>query len=90
MSAAPPTFRLKPASHPADALRGYRQATTRLSSGSPPELPASEPEDRERPSTHRCTVITAVGVRPNTSGSYISSARAGAVRNVPAVVARTT
>src|SRR6185503_7502195 len=39
---------------------------------------------------HRCTVMTAVAVRPNTSGSYISSARAGAVRNVPALVARTT
>ena len=35
------------------------------------------------------TVTTAVAVRPNTSGSYISSARAGAVRNVPDVVART-
>ena len=38
---------------------------------------------------HRLTSITCVAVRPNTSGSYISSARAGAVRNVPAVVART-
>src|SRR6185312_6445598 len=38
---------------------------------------------------HRLISITAVAVRPNTSGSYISSARAGAVRNVPAVVART-
>ncbi len=35
------------------------------------------------------TSITAVDVRPNTSGEYISSARAGAVRNEPAVVART-
>jgi hypothetical protein len=34
------------------------------------------------------TSITAVAVRPNTSGSYISSACAGAVRKVPAVVAR--
>ena len=32
---------------------------------------------------------SAVAVRPKTSGSYISSACAGAVRNVPAVVART-
>src|SRR5262245_33899091 len=39
---------------------------------------------------HRVTSIVAVSVRPNTSGSYISSTCAGAVRNVPAVVARTT
>ncbi len=36
------------------------------------------------------TSIVAVSVRPNTSGSYISSTCAGAVRNVPDVVARTT
>jgi hypothetical protein len=35
------------------------------------------------------TSIVDVAVRPQTSGVYISSARAGAVRNVPAVVART-
>src|SRR5690349_2996964 len=40
-------------------------------------------------SDHLFTSIVVVAVRPNTSGSYISSARAGAVRNVPAVVART-
>ena len=45
-------------------------------------------EDHCHDPLHRCTVITAVAVRPKTSGSYISSARAGAVRNVPAVVAR--
>ena len=44
----------------------------------------------ERPSCHGVTSITADSVRPKTSGSYISSARAGAVRKVPAVVARTT
>jgi hypothetical protein len=44
---------------------------------------AREPDD------HRFTSITLVAVRPKTSGSYISSALAGAVRNVPAVVART-
>jgi hypothetical protein len=32
--------------------------------------------------------MTLVAVRPNTSGVYISSARAGAVRKAPAVVAR--
>lgn len=40
--------------------------------------------------THRRTSITVVPVRPKISGVYISSARAGAVRNVPAVVARAT
>jgi hypothetical protein len=35
------------------------------------------------------TSMTVVAVRPKISGSYISSARAGAVRKVPAVVART-
>ena len=34
------------------------------------------------------TSTTALAVRPNTSGSYISSACIGAVTNVPAVVAR--
>ena len=42
-----------------------------------------------RSAVYRLISITAVGVRPKTSGEYISSARAGAVRNVPAVVART-
>src|ERR1041385_5989831 len=39
--------------------------------------------------THGCTSTTTDPVLPNTSGSYISSALAGAVTNVPAVVART-
>jgi hypothetical protein len=37
---------------------------------------------------HFLTSIVAVAVRPKISGSYISSACAGAVRKVPAVVAR--
>ncbi len=47
---------------------------------------------RAHPGRHRHgrTVTRSVDVRPNTSGSYISSACAGAVRNVPAVVARAT
>ncbi len=48
------------------------------------------PDEPAQPADHRRTSITAVGVRPKTSGSYISSARAGAVLNVPAVVARAT
>ena len=39
---------------------------------------------------HGSTAITAEPVRPNTSGSYISSTWVGAVRNVPEVVARAT
>jgi len=42
------------------------------------------------PLTYRFTSITVVAVRPKISGVYISSARAGAVRKEPAVVARTT
>ena len=38
------------------------------------------PDERAETRSHRRTSITAVGVRPKTSGSYISSARAGAVR----------
>src|SRR6185436_13277914 len=50
-----------------------------------------DPDPRAPPQTlHGCTVTTAEPVRPKTSGSYISSACVGAVRNVPEVVARAT
>src|SRR5262249_39056026 len=52
---------------------------------------AEEAETAEKlPAARGWPAPTAEPDRPNTSGSYISSARAGAVPNVPAVVARTT
>ena len=55
-------------------------------------LPACNPAEAGSHSCEhqRVTSMVVVSVRPNTSGSYISSACAGAVRNVPDVVARTT
>jgi hypothetical protein len=50
--------------------------------GRDPRAPSRKP--------HGWTVTIAEPVRPKTSGSYISSACVGAVRNVPEVVARAT
>ena len=82
-------IRRSPPADPPGLVRGGSMPRRRVS---PPQRPRGKTASRCRGSReagdHHRTSIVAVAVRPNTSGSYISSACVGAVRNVPVVVAR--
>src|SRR6266508_6492818 len=75
-----------------DDRRRRHQSRRRNRTASDPDRKSDHRTENRQQTTdnrfHRFTSITLVAVLPNTSGSYISSACAGAAMNTPAVVAR--